>query len=393
MEKKFQTKNQHYVPQFYLRNFSEDGRGIRTFNLSSGKVIPHAKLKCQCSKDYFYGEDGVLESALGGMESAFSATFKKCLELNSKECISNEDFNLLTLFVAVQYMRTKKMIEITEQFGKQSYETLVRLIVKANNLDVSPDQIRIETDKDFPRFVLRIGVLQRPLLMDLECVVLKNEIKEDFVLSDNPIIFQNPLLEKHVKYNCCGMASRGLQIYFPLSPRRAICFYDSEVYKFSGRHVIDLKSPKDVMQLNRLQFMNADKNIYLKEDNVDCLAYGRFRMDNVSKQLDPIGKYAIQNKPDNYLFRISPSSINIGFKLSVFAIKSAMLKEAYQGQRDLRGWVRNEKTKFLVREFAKAVDKGLCEGTDYAKFREQKVEEILSSIKRSEWLNKIGMNS
>ena len=388
MEKKFQTKNQHYVPQFYLRNFSEDGRGIRTFNLSSGKVIPHAKLKCQCSKDYFYGEDGVLESALGGMESAFSATFKNCIKLCPKERISDEDFCLLTMFVAVQYLRTKKMIDIMEQFGKQSYKTLAELYIKLNNVDLSPDQIKIETDKDFPRYVLRIGVLQQPLLNDLECVVLENKTGEDFVLSDNPIIFQNPLLEKHVKYNCCGMASRGLQIYFPLSPRRAICFYDSEVYKFSGRNIIDLKSPKDVMQLNRLQFMNADKNIYLKEDNVDCLAYGRFRMDNISKQLDPIGKYAIQNKPDNYLFRISPSSINIGFKLSVFAIKSAMLKEAYQGQRDLRGWVRNEKTKFLVREFAKAVDKGLCEGTDYAKFREQKVNEILNSIKRSKWMKK-----
>jgi hypothetical protein len=67
-----------------------------------------------------------------------------------------------------------------------------------------------------------------------------------------------------------------------------------------------------------------------------------------------------------------------------------MLKEAYQGQRDLRQWVRNEKTKFLVREFAKAVDKGLCEGTDYAKFREQKINEILNSIKRSKWMKKIG---
>lgn len=230
------------------------------------------------------------------------------------------------------------------------------------------------------------------MLNDLECVVIENKTEEDFVLSDNPIIFQNPLLEKHVKYNCCGMASRGLQIYFPLSPRRTICFYDSDVYKFSGRNVIDLRSPKDAMRLNRLQFMNADKNVYLKEDNVDCETYRQFRVDNASKQLDPIGKYAVPNKLDNYLFRISPSSINIGFKLSIFSIKSAMLKETYQGHRDLRQWVRNEKTKFLVREFAKAVDNGLCEGVDYAKFREQKINEILNSIKRSEWMNKLRLN-
>lgn len=304
--------------KFYLRNFSEDGHGIRTFNLSSGKIIPHAKLKYQCSKDYFYGENGSLEKALGGMETAFSFAFKKCLELNPKERISDEDFYLLSMFVAVQYMRTKKMIDVMEQFGKLSYKTLAELCIRLNNVDLSPDQIKIETDKDFPRYVLRFGVLLQPLLMDLECVILENDTKEDFVLSDNPIVFQNPLLEEHVKYNCNGMASRGLQIYFPLSPRRTICFYDSDVYKFSGRNVIDLRSPKDVMQLNRLQFMNADKNVYLKEDNVDCKTYRQFRADNASKQLDPIGKYAVPNKPDNYLFRISPSSINIGFELSVF---------------------------------------------------------------------------
>ena len=282
MQKKSQSKNQHYVPRFYLRNFSEDGHGIRTFNLSSGKVIPHAKLKCQCSKDYFYGEDGSLEKALGGMEDAFSLAFKKCLDLNPKERVSDDDFYLLSIFVAVQYMRTKKMIDVMEQFGKLSYKTLAELCIRLNNVDLSPNQIKIETDKDFPRYVLRFGVLQQPLLMDLECVILENDTKEDFVLSDNPIVFQNPLLEEHVKYNCNGMASRGLQIYFPLSPRRTICFYDSDVYNFSGRNVIDLRSPKDVMQLNRLQFMNADKNVYLKEDNVDCKTYRQFRADNAS---------------------------------------------------------------------------------------------------------------
>ena len=392
MQKKSQTKNQHYVPQFYLRNFSEDGHGIRTFNLSSGKVIPHAKLKYQCSKDYFYGEDGSLEKALGGMETAFSLAFKKCLELNPKERNSNEDFYLLSMFVAVQYMRTKKMIDVMEQFGKETYGTLAKLCIEVNKFNVPLNQVKIETDKDFPRYVLRFGVLQQPLLMDLECVILENETKEDFVLSDNPIVFQNPLLEEHVKYNCNGMASRGLQIYFPLSPRRVICFYDYDAYKFAGKNVIGLRSPKDIEQLNRLQFMNAEKNIYLKDDNDACEKYSLFRTTHIDAQLDPVGKYENPLKPNNFLFRISPSSINIGFKLSVFSIKPVMLREAYQGNRDLRKWVRNEKTKFLVREFAKAVDNGLCEGADYAKFREQKINEILNSIKRSEWMNKLRLN-
>lgn len=37
-----------------------------------------------------------------------------------------------------------------EQFGKQSYKTLAELYIKLNNVELSPDQIKIETDKDFP---------------------------------------------------------------------------------------------------------------------------------------------------------------------------------------------------------------------------------------------------
>ena len=79
------------------------------------------------------------------------------------------------------------------------------------------------------------AILNCGALIDLTAVLLDNETDEDFVVSDNPVVFQNPLIEKYALQNCSGFCTRGLQIYYPLTPRRMVCLYDSRVYKYLRR--------------------------------------------------------------------------------------------------------------------------------------------------------------
>lgn len=60
-------KNQHFVPRFYLKNFSNDKKKnfIGLFNIDSEVHIENAKLKTQASRDYFYGKDGKVEDLFG----------------------------------------------------------------------------------------------------------------------------------------------------------------------------------------------------------------------------------------------------------------------------------------------------------------------------------------
>lgn len=48
-------KNQHYIPKFYLRNFSYDGNKnqIGVFNIFNNIYVQQAKLKTQGSKNFF----------------------------------------------------------------------------------------------------------------------------------------------------------------------------------------------------------------------------------------------------------------------------------------------------------------------------------------------------
>lgn len=64
------NKNQHFVPRCYLRPFTINcnNKAINLFNIDKQKFIKNAPVKHQCSRDYFYGEDLIIEKALQPIE-------------------------------------------------------------------------------------------------------------------------------------------------------------------------------------------------------------------------------------------------------------------------------------------------------------------------------------
>ncbi len=54
-------REQHHVPKFYFRSFSDEGRRISLVNLKSGKFVRNASLADQCKASNFYGADKRLE--------------------------------------------------------------------------------------------------------------------------------------------------------------------------------------------------------------------------------------------------------------------------------------------------------------------------------------------
>lgn len=61
-----EKKRQHYVPRFYLKNFSwGNRRPIHLCNIKTGAQITAENLVTQCYEGYFYGKDLVLEEMFG----------------------------------------------------------------------------------------------------------------------------------------------------------------------------------------------------------------------------------------------------------------------------------------------------------------------------------------
>ena len=66
-------KNQHYVPQFYQRRFSPDGKTIGSYIIEQERKIDIAPIKHQASHDYFYTKEteqkNNVEESLGKLEA------------------------------------------------------------------------------------------------------------------------------------------------------------------------------------------------------------------------------------------------------------------------------------------------------------------------------------
>src|SRR5262245_57003096 len=64
-------KNQHFVSQFYLKNFAcgQSRHLVRTLHIPRGRYVAQAEIKHHACDDYFYGKDGA-EAELSKFEGA-----------------------------------------------------------------------------------------------------------------------------------------------------------------------------------------------------------------------------------------------------------------------------------------------------------------------------------
>ena len=100
-----QKANQHFVPQFYFRYFSENGKSICALNRDKGTVIESASIKGQASKKYFYG-DADIEDRLSEIEGLFSDALREIRVSFSFEDCTPENYVLLLQNIMLQKSRT-----------------------------------------------------------------------------------------------------------------------------------------------------------------------------------------------------------------------------------------------------------------------------------------------
>lgn len=66
------NKNQHFVPQFFLKNFSADKKSISMCLKENAMLYSNVSIRNQCSKSYFY-PDQEYEKELSMFEGGMSS--------------------------------------------------------------------------------------------------------------------------------------------------------------------------------------------------------------------------------------------------------------------------------------------------------------------------------
>jgi hypothetical protein len=259
-----EKRQQHYVPKFYLRNFSIKGEGksVVLFQPQKGRFVQSAPLKSQCCRPFFYGRDGQMEDALSGMEGVAATLLRAICEQRELPRHQSQEWLILLHFVLLMSSRNPVPAAQHVMSNAQIYQVLNDLSHGA----IAPDPTIT------PEEALRMALnhVERDVLFckDLWMKLLVNDTEIPFITSDYPIVRYNQYLEGRKWPSAhTGLGIVGLQIFWPLTPRLQLVIYDGLTYKVGSRREVAVALPHsdDINQLNLLQVLNCDRIVYSNE--------------------------------------------------------------------------------------------------------------------------------
>lgn len=260
-------RNQHFVPRFYLKNFSVLGneKQLVVFNVKKEKYIRAGSLSDQAVKKYYYGKDGEMEEGLSKLEGEMAQVIHQIKVSSALPAHASRDHRMILYFVVTTEVRNpkyaKKLQEITESFGE-----LIKQHVNFPEKYRTPEyKLGLKDPAIFSFLNYRKHVI---ILSDLHAKLLINDTPLPFITSDNPIIHYNQFLEQNTQEKAItGFAIKGLQMFVPISPKLMLMLYDSQVYYVGNRKrkTVQIQKREEIDQLNTLQLLNSSANVYGSE--------------------------------------------------------------------------------------------------------------------------------
>lgn len=247
-------KNQHYTPRCLLKPFTLNGGGkaINLYTLRKDKLVSDAPVKNQCSRNYFYGDDLVLENTLAEIEGPYSKMLGRVIAQTETQ----EDMSNLLFFMHLQLRRTDMAIR---RFSAMQ-QGLFREVFGDDEPENAPESFNIQSS-------LQSCVELHETLTDLKPRIVVNRTALPFVICDDPAVLANRFANQRLKQRDYGLHSSGLMLTMPLTRHLAVLAYDGNVYtapNLADSRIV-LKKDSDVEAFNELQFLKASASIFFDD--------------------------------------------------------------------------------------------------------------------------------
>lgn len=260
-------KKHHYVPQFYLKLFSNNEKSVGMFTNKSKHYIADASIKTQAYEDYLYGKTDEIENELMRIEGEVATTIKNILKTKSFPKKDSEEYYTFLLFLTLSEARVSRA-------GESSNSQLKKFIAETLTISPNCEYTKDELDKanfeyTVPNLLpMKVAAKTYLMLLDLKPVLIKSNCDRQFITSDNPIIRYNYFyVVRNYQLRGYGLGTRGFQVILPISPKYAIMLYDSKVYDVNNLNqgIIHLSKGKNIDELNRLIYLNSYLYIFFQQ--------------------------------------------------------------------------------------------------------------------------------
>lgn len=295
------SRENHFVPQFYLRSFSADRKRINLFNFSRRRMITGASIKHQCSRRNFYEFAPKLEHAFADLEGEVTHTIRRIKITGEIPDEQSDDWATLLGFIVFQKLRTTNARKSSDTMAHYFSDLLSENTPTSNQSDPTGIKKEIPSSVAIP---LSMAEELLPIASDLKGNLFVNNTNREFITSDDPVVLYNQYCEGITYLGVTGWNCRGLQIFWPISPSKLIFLYDHSIYKVGRSHrgstVTEIADERDIVQLNSLQILNAHHNIYFAGINglniveAECKALSNRRPKTRSRFVE---SEAVESKP------------------------------------------------------------------------------------------------
>ncbi len=265
-------KNQHYVPQFLLRNFSiNQKKQIYCYDKTSGRIFP-SNVRSQASEKAFYdlipgNQRASLESHLSGLESACSYIINdKIIKRETIRGLTPEDCGWLSLFVAIQNLRTKNARCVLKQMDEDVSQ---RIRDMGGNPSTVKNYSELKGEEELKvSSMLNLSIARElvPHILNKKWILFRSD--REFWISDNPVVLQNTTNISELR-GTLGFAVEGIEIYLPICPSLVLGFYCRKTFEVLERYYI--KNQEMLDDCGRFQLRNYVVKIR-RRIPLDCIS-------------------------------------------------------------------------------------------------------------------------
>jgi len=314
-----ERKRQHYVPQFYLRNFSESGQSIGMFRFNNQKFIENASIKEVAYRDYLYGKDGEAEKLLSQMEALWSQAIRALFSDNLLDNdIAELYYRSLELFIMVSITRTAKYADESLTFLNYFKDMFDE--IKKNGHKLAIDEADVHRSIEAPNIAaIKMSLELSKYLYNLTPALLVNISNRGFFTSDNPVVEYNQFYAYRKYDRNYGISAAGLQIFLPITSDIVFCLYDNEVYDFIEKdNIVVIKSGSVINEINKLIIENSYEQIFFFNSEKESYVKSMSKYKDYNRN-PLIEEYPIEGS-NNTLLWYGKNSIRTLFKLPFFKI-------------------------------------------------------------------------
>ncbi len=293
---------QHYVPKFFLREFSSGKKEqLWVYDKQTNKQYQTNVKNAAAERDFYNyeveGSSRTLEPKLAQLESKAKHVLHGVLRKQSISHLTSDDRVLLSIFMALQFARTNAARQFLRSAADGIYEAMkskgqgnadwlkaIDEFVGDGLTEEKRRQFEVEHVDDAPR-------TYAPHFLSKNWVLCRTDARQEFLLGDNPVCLQNSQYKEG--FHTMGLASKGIEIYMPLSPRLSMmlmCPSHMEALNWlalnGGEHFDDYSKrlyrsavtgnafhfdPENVTNVNSLQVMASERYVFARTPRFDLV--------------------------------------------------------------------------------------------------------------------------